>query len=124
MTARDAARALALGRVAFGAAALVAPRLATRGWIGPTAAEPGATVLARALGVRDVIMGGLALHVVDRPGVGRRTYATFALADTVDLLATVAARRGLPPSGAALAVAVAGGGAAAGLAISRGLPAA
>jgi hypothetical protein len=123
--ARGRARALAQGRIAFGVAALVAPRLATRPWIGAAADEPGTQALARALGVRDVLLGGLALHVVDRPGVAQRTYATVAIADAVDCLATaLAARRGIPRAGAVLSMAVAGAGALGGLAVSRELPAA
>ena len=84
MSARDAARAIAAGRVVVGAAFLVAPALAGRGWIGDDAERPGVQAIFRALGIRDLILGMLTLHVVDRPGIGARTVATCAAADAVD----------------------------------------
>ena len=118
MTARDAARAVAAGRVVVGAAFMVAPRLAGRGWIGEDAERPGVQAIFRALGVRDLILGLLTLHVVDRPGVGHRTVATCAAADAVDFAATLAARDSLPAPAAAGALAMAGGAAVSGAALS------
>ena len=57
MSARDAARAIAAGRVAAGAAFLVAPALTGRGWIGEDAERPGVQAIFRALGIRDLILG-------------------------------------------------------------------
>jgi hypothetical protein len=114
VSARDAARAIAAGRVLVGAAFLVAPALAGRGWIGDDADRPGVQAIFRALGVRDLILGLLTLHVVDRPGIGPRTVATCAAADAVDFGATLAARESLPPTAAAGAIAVAGGAAVSG----------
>jgi hypothetical protein len=71
--------------------------------------------------VRDLIVGALTLHVVDRPGLGPRTVATMALADAVDFAATLAVRDQLPPVAAAGALAMAGGCAAAGFAAAVGL---
>jgi hypothetical protein len=114
VSARDAARAIAAGRVLVGAAFLVAPGLAGRGWIGDDAERPGVQAIFRALGIRDLILGLLTLHVVDRPGIGPRTVATCAAADAVDFGATLAARESLPGKAAAGALAVAGSSAVSG----------
>ena len=52
MTARDAARAIAAGRVLVGAAFLTAPALAGRGWIGEDADRPAVQAIFRALGAK------------------------------------------------------------------------
>ena len=121
MSARDAARAIAAGRVVVGAAFLLAPALAGRGWIGDDAERPGVQAIFRALGVRDLILGMLTLHVVDRPGIGARTVATCAAADAVDFTATFAARESLPTTAAAGALTVAGGAALSGMALAVAL---
>ncbi|MBJ7332735.1 MAG: hypothetical protein JHC95_22765 [Solirubrobacteraceae bacterium] len=118
MDARSAARALAAGRVAIGLALIVAPTRGTRGWIGDLADEPGARVLTRSLGIRDLILGGIALHTVDHPEVGPRWLRTCAVADLVDLGATLAARKALPPSGVVGVGLLAAGAAAAGFALA------
>jgi hypothetical protein len=118
VNARDAARAIAAGRVVAGAAFLVAPALAGRGWIGDDADRPGVQAIFRALGIRDLILGMLTLHVVDRPGIGARTVATCAAADAVDFTATFVARKSLPPTAAAGALAVAGSAAVGGAALA------
>src|SRR5439155_23566887 len=119
--ARDVARAIAAGRVLAGVAFLVAPALAGRGWIGADAERPAVQAIFRALGIRDLILGLLTLHVVDRPGVGPRTVATCAAADAVDFGATLAARESLPPTAAVGALAMAGGAALSGAALSVAL---
>jgi hypothetical protein len=108
----NVARALAVGRVAIGAGLLVAPKLAS-GWIGPDAERDSAAVLTRALGVRDMAMGLIALHTAAHPQVGPRWQRTLAGCDAVDLSATLLARRSLPAQGVA-AVAVIAGAAIAG----------
>ena len=114
MRARDVARAIAAGRVLAGVAFLVAPAVAGRGWIGEDAERPGVQAIFRALGIRDLILGLLTLHVVDRPGIGARTVATCAAADAVDFAGTFVARNSLPGKAAAGALAVAGGAAVSG----------
>jgi hypothetical protein len=103
---------MAAGRVAIGAALLVAPRLSLGMWIGRDAAAGGVAAPARALGIREVALGTMALHVVDEPGVGAGLLRTLAVCDGVDLLATLALRGALPPAGRAFIVALAGAGAA------------
>ncbi|MCZ4492879.1 MAG: hypothetical protein QOH30_340 [Baekduia sp.] len=121
MDARTVARLYAVGRAGLGAALLVAPSRLGRPWIGAVADQPGGQVALRGLGIRDLLLGGIALHVADRPGVGPRTMMTCAIADAVDAGATLAARRHLPP-GAAGVVALAAGGAATGFWLRAALP--
>ncbi len=121
MNAGHAARAIAAGRVLVGVALLVAPATSARGWIGADAARPGVQSVVRALGVRDVILGALTLHVVGREGVGYRTVATCAVADAVDFAATLAVRDHLPRAGAAGVLALAGGSALAGAGLAAAL---
>jgi hypothetical protein len=120
MDTRKAATLLAANRVAIGAALAAMPGLTTRGWIGAHAENPGAKLMARAAGGRDVGLGGGILYALARPASRRRRRAALrpwleaaALADLVDMLATVAARRALSPTGLALGVGVAGASAAA-----------
>ena len=112
MAPRDAARVLAAGRIAVGAALLAAPRLTLGMWIGREAADRAVAPVGRALGVREVLLGGILLHTLDRPQVGSRWLRMLAVCETVDLAATVMAGRALPPAGRALVVAMAGAGAA------------
>jgi hypothetical protein len=65
-------------------------------------------------------MGAIALHTLDHPEVGPRWQRTCAATDAVDALATLAARRSLPP-GATLVAALAAAGAATGLGVAGGL---
>jgi hypothetical protein len=105
---RDVARLIAAGRIAIGAALLLAPRRATLPWIGVAdASRPGAKVLARAMGARDVVIGAIALHTLGNPQVAPRWQKAGAAVDGVDLAATLAARRELPRGGVALVVTMA-----------------
>jgi hypothetical protein len=117
---RSAARALAAGRMALGAGLVVAPVALGKPWLGDVARAPGGKVALRALGVRDVVLGGIALRAVDRSAAASRVLQTSAVADLVDLGATVAARRALPPTAAGVA-GLAGGGAASGILLARRL---
>jgi hypothetical protein len=121
MRARDVARVLAFGRLAIGAGLLAAPRLTTGMWLGRDAATPALAPLGRALGAREVVLGGMVLHVLDRPDVARRWLRALAACDAVDLAATVAARRSLPGPGVLLVGALAGAGVAGQLWAQRGL---
>jgi hypothetical protein len=118
--ARTAARALAAGRMALGTGLVLAPVALGKPWLGDVARAPGGKVALRALGVRDVMLGGIALHVVDRAAAGSRALQTNAVADLVDLGVTLAARRALPPTAAGVA-GLAGGGAVSGVLLARQL---
>jgi hypothetical protein len=122
MKPRQVARGVALGRVAFGVAMLVAPKRVASGWVGAAHAErPAVQALMRSIGVRDLVIGMIALHTLDHPEVGPRWQATCAAVDAVDLIATVAAAGDLPLAGVMGTSLVAGGAAAAGLWCSREL---
>lgn len=122
MDPKQIARVVAIGRVTIGAALLIAPGRATRGWIGASDAARGSSrALARSLGARDAVLGAIALHTLDHPEVGPRWQRTCAAVDAVDAAATLAVARELPPAGA-VGVAVTGVVAAAtGLWVSRAL---
>jgi hypothetical protein len=128
MQPRDVARAYAAGRVAIGVVALVAPRPIGRVWLGAAGATPAAGVVMRALGIRDLVLGAMALHTLDHPEVAPRWQRTCAAVDAVDFAATAAARSALPPVGSAFVMAMAGAGAATGAwlggALSRPAPSA
>src|SRR4051812_1343547 len=117
MDARGAAKLIALGRVGIGAALVAAPSVVNQRWIGPTGLRPEVGALGRAVGIRDVILGGLALHTLDHPQVGPRMIATCAVADLVDLGGVVAARRHIPSGAFNGTVVLAGGSAIAGFAL-------
>ena len=111
----------ALGRVGIGAAMVAAPGLVARSWVGGAGREPGARVLATALGARDIALGlGLVRSVSAgaRPGPGLRA---AALADAADLAATIRWRRDLPSVAVAGIGALAAGSAAVALYTERAL---
>jgi hypothetical protein len=95
-------RCSAVLRIALGAAFIVKPQGgAVRPWIGDDAARPATTVLARALGIRDIVTAVVSLRTVDDPRLGPSWQRTLAVCDAVDLGATLAARRSLPKFGVA-----------------------
>lgn len=115
MSPRDAARVYGFGRAGIGALMLVAPRLAIAPFFGRRAAQgPGVSALVRTTGVRDLVIGMIAVHTLDHPDVAPRWQRACAAIDAVDGLAVLAARRELPTAGVAGFLAIAGGGAAAG----------
>ena len=121
--ARAAARALAVGRIVIGAALVLAPRRAAAAWIGSDGRRDGTSVLARAVGARDVLLGAMVLHTVDHPEVAPRWLAATAACDAVDFAAGAAVRSELPRGRGALGMSLAGGAAVAGLGLSRALAA-
>lgn len=118
LTADRIAMAVAAGRVALGLTALALPAVPARPWVGATAADPGAALLARALGARDVALGTGALAALrGRPGLAESAWAWVAmgaLADALDSTVTIAAWHRLPRAGRWLVSAAAGGAAVAG----------
>ncbi len=112
MNPRQGARVLAIGRVALGAGLLIAPGVVARGWLGDLGERPAVQSVLRGFGVRDMVIGMIALHTLENPQVGPRWQRTCAACDGVDALAAVMAARDLPVRGT-LGVALLGGGAAA-----------
>lgn len=98
--ARTCAISIAAGRCALGVSALVAPH-ALRVWVGDLADEPGAVVLGRALGARDVAIGvpTLVALVRDDADLAALLVAAGGLADLVDATASTLGWSGLPRRG-------------------------
>jgi hypothetical protein len=112
MDPRDLATQHAIGRVGMGVAMVAVPRLIAQPWIGRAAAAPGTQVITAAMGARDLAIGLGTIRAL-RAGRGVRPWLQAgALADTVDLLATLRSRDDLPPFGVVTVSAIAAGSAA------------
>ena len=96
MEARDQALLNARGRMAIGAVLVLAPRLAGPMWIGSDADRRAVKLLARAVGARDVALGLGTAVAIDRGGPVRGWLEGAALADAVDLVATLLAGDSIP----------------------------
>jgi hypothetical protein len=114
MLARTLAKQVAYGRIAIGAALLVKPDLVTGAWLGPVAESPGGRVLAVTFGARDLVVGAGAAYALHTGAAARPWLVAAAFTDTVDALATFAARRSLPSPGGPGTVALAAVSAAVG----------
>ncbi len=92
-----AARALAANRALIGTFLVLAPTRGARGWIGSVEARrPGARLFGRALGARDVGIALGTLRALDRRESARPWALAALIADGVDFMATLAARRQIP----------------------------
>lgn len=120
----NVSRLIGLGRIAVGAALLAVPDRVGRPWLGEAGATPAAQVALRGLGIRDALIGMAQIHTAGDPDRGYRWARTSAVADVVDLVATLAAARSLPATGVAATSTVAGAAAVVGLATSRAMQAA
>ena len=121
--AKGLAAALAVNRAAFGLGYLTRPQQARGSWIGRAAKKPGAQVMIRSQGVRDVALGAGALRALAR-GDARELRAWVAgptVCDLADLIVTYAARDDLPQRLARLAMAVAGASTVVGALAAAGL---
>jgi hypothetical protein len=110
---RNVAIAVAAGRVALGAVALVSPAVVARPWVGDDDG-PSRAVLGRALGGRDVALGLGLLSAANHDRHLRGWVEAAALADSADVVATLLAFDRLPRKGRLAVLAAAGGAAAAG----------
>jgi hypothetical protein len=105
---RALAKNLALGRVLFGAALLLQPERAVRGWIGGRAASYGGTqAVTQALGARDLSLGAGALAALTSGSDARDWVLAGAFADVADLTATLTSDE-LPLSGRIIVTLLAG----------------
>jgi hypothetical protein len=94
---RILAALISLGRLVFGVAFIAKPRLMEGAWIGKQARLPGAQLLARGVGARDLALGLGGLQAVSRDdGSARPWLAAAGICDAVDFGATWAAGRGIP----------------------------
>ena len=115
------ALSLARVRVAIGATALIAPRLAAR-VLGAGRTPRGTTpLLARMLGGRDIALGLGTVIALDRGKPVRGWLEGSALADAVDSVACLLARRELPPNVVRATVGLGGAVAIVGIYLSRRL---
>jgi len=113
--ARQIAEAIALGRIAIGITALLAPTVPLRPWVGRDFAwQPRAKLLARSLGARDLALGVGVMLALRHKAPVRGWVEGSALADVGDSLATLLEFGSLPKSGRWLVLASAAGAAAAG----------
>jgi hypothetical protein len=88
---------ISLGRLLFGVAFIAKPTLMDRAWIGKQARVPGAQLLARAVGARDLVLGLGGLQALPRKdGSARPWLAAGGICDAVDFGATWAAGRRIP----------------------------
>ena len=115
---RRGATAVAAGRVALGVTALAWPALPARPWVGGSADDVATRVFGRALGARDLALGLGALAALrgpaGQPGPARAWLAAGALADALDVAASLLAWRELPRFTRWLVAASAAGAALAG----------
>ena len=105
---RALAGLISFGRLLFGVAFIADPKLMDRAWIGKQARVPGAQVLARAVGARDLALGlGGVQAVAQNDGSARPWLGAAAICDAVDFGATLAAGRRIPrqPRNGVLAIA-------------------
>jgi hypothetical protein len=94
--------------VLFGAAMLVKPEEAVRGWIGKRAASYGGTqLITQAFGARDLALGAGALAALMAGKDARDWVVAGALCDVVDFAATATADD-IPLSGRILVFGLAG----------------
>jgi hypothetical protein len=100
---------ISLGRFVFGVAFIAKPKLMERAWIGKQARLPGAQLLSRAVGARDLALGLGGLQAVSRDdGSARPWLAAAGICDAVDFGATLAAGRGIPRQARTGVLAIAG----------------
>jgi hypothetical protein len=94
---RILAMLISIGRFVFGVAFIAEPKLMDRAWIGKQARVPGAQLLARAVGARDLALGLGGLQALTRDdGSARPWLGAGAICDAVDFGATWAAGRTIP----------------------------
>jgi hypothetical protein len=88
---------ISLGRFLFGVAFIAKPTLMERAWIGKQARLPGAQLLARAVGARDLVLGLGGLQALTREdGSALPWLAAAGICDAVDFGATWAAGQSIP----------------------------
>jgi hypothetical protein len=108
---RDSARSVAIARIVFGAAFMLAPGLTGRIWIGREATQPPVKVLTAAIGARDLAMGIGVLMAMSRGKPARGWLEGIALTDVLDFTMGLLGRDRLPTANRRIVLALAGGSA-------------
>ena len=108
MDPRQQARAVAIGRLVFGAAFMLTPGLTGRLWIGPAAHQGPVKVLTAAIGARDIAMGLGVLMAMGRGAPVRGWLEGIAMTDALDFTVALLARDRLPRGQRRLVLALAG----------------
>ena len=115
---QKAAVAFAAGRIAFGVGLLAAPQRVAKGWLAGDAQRPPTQVAVRGLGARDVALAA-GVVLAAREGTPLRPWLVGCLAcDLADIASTLAAGSALPARARWGTVALAGGAAVAGAALT------
>jgi hypothetical protein len=108
---KDSARAVAIGRIVFGAAFMLAPGLTGRVWIGEDANRPAVKILTTAIGARDLAAGLGVLMAMSRGKPARGWLEGIALTDALDFTAALLGRERLPTAQRRIVLALAAGSA-------------
>jgi hypothetical protein len=96
MDQRQIARTIAVGRIALGAAGLLAPGLVARSAFGIPGSRHDVKIIVRSAAVRDLVLGLGAVRSLGEGGDAAAWVRAGAVCDAGDLVAAVAASRGLP----------------------------
>jgi hypothetical protein len=121
MDARTLARLHSVGRVAIGAAAVAAPGMWARAWIGDDGRRRSVGALAVGLGARDAAIGLGVVRAVGEGHGARPWLAAGVVGDAADLVATLRRRDELPAAAVVGVSLLAGGSIAAGAWLAREL---
>jgi hypothetical protein len=102
---------ISLARFCFGVIFISRPKIMDEAWIGRQARLPGAQVLARGVGARDLALGlGGVQAAVRNDGSTRQWLGAAAICDAVDFGATWVAGRRIPRSSRTTVLGLAAGG--------------
>lgn len=93
---RTLAHGVALARIAIGSAAILAPGLAMRVWLGVDSRSHKVKAMGLAIGARDVALGAGTLRALGRGGDPAVWLKAGSLADAADGLGTLRAFGGAP----------------------------
>jgi hypothetical protein len=98
MDERQLARSIAIGRVIFGAAMVIAPSFTGERWMGEGGTHPATRIAMRALGIRDVVLGAGAYRAMQVGEPVGPWVKAGGVADAVDATATALALRHIGPA--------------------------
>lgn len=121
MNPKTVATGLSVNRMIVGLGLTLAPRRVGASWIGGESSRPGAQLMARGLGIRDLAIAAGTLRALRRAESARPWTIGALFSDGVDLLATIAVARSLPPKSRAFGIAMTGGSTAIGAWLALGL---